>query len=469
MSVVQSSPQAPLASDNDEPNSDAYDFGVATSLVEGLADAAILLDRERRGVSASRPFLLLVGMRAKALSRAYARGKSLFDLFETLEIPRETLDTCISRGTRACLFDVRCSNHDGEEFVVIVTLIPVRDSDGTTYGVTCVLRDVTAEVGLQHNYKELHAAEQVRSEKLEDTVRRRTIDLQRALDAVTAQAAALKESNLRELALQKSVFAGRLATGLAHEFNSPLACVLANQSYLRSRMEGIAINIVGAPPEFAEFLEEAIEIIDEDSGSMKRLSATVSALLGSFCQTMDVSEAPGPALTDLGELLLDAQRALRGAGVAVGEVSFCNNEPGVILANVADVSLALVTLIQFLRNHEAAPENPDSSMAEKDDSSGSRHVAVSTAFDSLACIISLAAPQLHLNTDEAESAFDPSLVVGEDSRVKLSVDLSVCAARIARSGGSVQFTEDEMGGTIVEVHLVKASDEETELDTTSAA
>lgn len=428
---------------------------IAASLIAGLADAALVLNANLAAVAASRPFGELVGMRAKALERAFARGESLFSFFKSLDVAPEALASCLRRGTRTCLLDVAAESHSGNEFMVITTLIPIQTAGRETIGIACVMRDVTAEVGLQLNYKSLLAAEQKRAEQLEDIVLKRTIDLQRALDEVTAQAAALEESNLRELALQKSVFAGRLATGLAHEFNSPLACVLANQSYLRSRLEG---TLQGAPPEFVNFLEEAIEILDEDAGSMKRLSATVGALQGSFCQDENSSDA-GIVTTDVRSILLDAKRALSGEGVTSNHVTFSEAPSGYILAHAADVSLALVTLVQFLRNHEAAPNNLDTKAPQNDESTaGTRTVTVTTTLDGIGCVISLASPELHINVDEAETAFDPSLVVADDNRVKLSVDLSVCAARIARSGGNVQFAKKE-AGTVIEVHLMQANNE----------
>ncbi len=431
----------------------------AATLISGLADAAIVLDANGNGFSASRPFGELSGMRAKALERAFARGSTLYSLFESIDIAPEALSACLARGTRTCLLDVQGRSHKGEDFVAIVTLIPIQTSCGDTIGIACVMRDVTAEVGLQLNYKSLLLAEKKRAEQLEETVLERTIDLQNALDEVTAKSAALEESNLRELALQKSVFAGRLATGLAHEFNSPLACVLANQSYLRSRMEGIAGDLLGAPPEFVRFLEEAIEILDEDAGSMKRLSATVGALQGSFCQTANSSENEEIVSTSINEILRDAQRALAGTGVTSEHVSFVSGEAGNILAHAADVSLALVTLVQFLRNHEAAPESQEGTALPPDveSTAGQRHVTVTSACDGMNCRISLAVPKLHINVDEAETAFDPSLVVDDGNRVKLSVDLSVCAARIARSGGNVQFATEE-AGTTIEVHLMQSSE-----------
>jgi PAS domain S-box-containing protein len=448
---------------SDGKSAEAETLQIVTSLVADLADAAIVLDANFECVSASRPFGELSGMRAKALERAFSRGSSLFSLFESLDIAPEALTSCFRRATRTCLLDVEGKSHNGDEFVVIATLIPIQMPTGGTIGIACIMRDVTAEVGLQLNYKSLLAAEQKRAEQLEDTVLRRTIDLQKVLDEVTAQAAALEESNSRELALQKFVFAGRLATGLAHEFNSPLACVLANQSYLRSRMEGLTANMLVAPPEFVSFLEEAIEILDEDAGSMKRLSATVGALQGSFCQTPNSSEE-GIIATDVNDILLDTQRALSGEGVCAEHVTFTFGPTGKILAHAADVSLALVTLVQFLRNHEAAPESQETGgMPNLASTVGKRSVKVTMILDGIGCIISLASAELHISVDEAEAAFDPSLVVSDGNRVKLSVDLSVCAARIARSGGSVQFATEE-AGTVIEVHLMQANDEPAKED-----
>lgn len=462
MKLAHSTATSIDSADNASPD-DAETLRITSSLIAGLADAAIVLNKDCNGISASRPFAELAGMRAKALERAFARGSSLFSLFASLEVPPEALTACLSRGTRACLFDVSGKSHAGDEFVVIATLIPIRALDARIIGIACVMRDVTAEVDLQLNYKSLLAAEQKRAGQLEFIVRERTMDLQSALDEVTAQATALEESNARELALQKSVFAGRLATGLAHEFNSPLACVLANQSYLRSRMEGISMDLIGAPPEFTSFLQEAIEILDEDAGSMKRLSATVGALQGSFCQTTNSSEQEGIVTTDVGAILLDAQRALSGLGVGFDDVTFAIGHTGSILAHAPEVSLALVTLVQFLRNHEAAPESQEpGTMPIEDSTVGNRHVTVTTTLDGIHCVISLASPELHINVDEAEAAFDPSLVIGDGNRVKLSVDLSVCAARIARSGGSVQFATEDTSGTVIEVHLMQANDDQRE-------
>lgn len=297
-----------------------------------------------------------------------------------------------------------------------------------------------------------HSKEQDRISALERQVAERTHKLRNALAAVTEQAKELTESRQRELALHKSVFAGRLAVGLAHEFNSPMACVLANQNYLLSRLDEIGASD-GTSPQWLAFADEARDVLNEDHRSVRRVGATVATLQG-FSAAGNTEVAP--IATSIHDILRDTRDAIQGAELCHSTVQLDDAEEFSVCAHSAELSMALLVLIQFLQEHEALPEGEAVLIEDAPQEKNKRHVRISAIAKNGSALISLHCDDLDTDLDEAERAFDPSLVTAGGNRVRLSIELSICAARIARSGGSVCFCRSPDGGTIIEVRLMLA-------------
>lgn len=446
-------PQAPTAEERDA-------LAVVGSVVEASGDAAILLDGDMRCLCFSPQFATLIGMRGRTLTRELEAASSFLELFEQIDIEQSTLTHSLEHSSRVCLYDVAGKNSQGEGFIVLVSIVPVLGANKRAFGLVCTLREVTAEVGLQRSFRELLIAEQKRSGELETLIDARTAELRSALAEVTEHANALGESKQREIALQKSVFAGRLATGLAHEFNSPLACVLANQAYLKSRVGEVMASGVPLPAQVIELCNEVQEILGEDNVSLNRLSATIGSLQGFSLSSDPSSDDIGPPPLLIVDVMRDVQIALAGTGIDQKQIEFGDVASCEVSAYRAEVSIALVSLMQYILDFDAAESARQSGERESvcsDDSVEARRIQVRGQCEDSSYLIEIACDEFIIDVNDAESAFDPSLVVGEGSRVKLSLDLSMSAARIARSGGTLQCAKSETGGSVIEVRLVRTA------------
>ena len=153
---------------------------------------------------------------------------------------------------------------------------------------------------------------------------------------------------------------------------------------------------------------------------------------------------------------------MTGTGIDSEHIDFAEVASCEVKAYRADVSIALVSMMQYILDYDAAESARQSGKREPEDSiatpvfEGFRQIQVRGQREDSYYLLEIDCDAFTIRVDDAESAFDPSLVVGEGSRVKLSLDLSVSAARIARSGGSLQISKSTGGGSIVEVRLMLA-------------
>lgn len=293
-------------------------------------------------------------------------------------------------------------------------------------------------------------------DNLDGLVRSRTADLHEALDEVTTQSLALEASRQREITLHKSVFAGRLASGLAHEVNSPLACLIANQDYLKGRLEEMDASMKNPGADWRDFAAEAFAIFEEDNRSLLRVKTAVGTLEG-FCvpEDYDQDRLTLPSST-ADEILRETKHALEKAGIAREQVTFGDIVDSCVAAHTEDVSLALVSLLRFLLEHKkSVPHDGESTRdtSKQTDMSTSRHVLVKTSKEDSYCLIELSCEAFDSDIGAAETAFDPSLVIEDGTHVKLSVELSTCATRIARSGGSIGFSKSPSTGITLQVRF----------------
>ena len=145
-----------------------------TSAVDGAGEAVITVDRDGRLTYVNRAFERLFG-----LARAESLGRRLAEFMPPDEVPR--LEPAMLAGAcEALSLRVRCRHRDGDRLLLGLTVSPVCDEAGEVVHYLILARDVRDEVALEE----------------------------------------------RSLQARKLAAVGRLAGGMAHEFNNVLQVIL---------------------------------------------------------------------------------------------------------------------------------------------------------------------------------------------------------------------------------------------------
>jgi PAS domain S-box-containing protein len=126
----------------------------AKSILDGLPDAAIILDRTFSMIAFNQPFAAMVGLRG-----ANADGVGIaIDPFELLgtdpERDTERAKECLHKRTVIRLAEVQTKTETGGAYTMQVTFLPVVDGMEQPVFVMVIFRDVTAEAELQVRYRE---------------------------------------------------------------------------------------------------------------------------------------------------------------------------------------------------------------------------------------------------------------------------------------------------------------------------
>ena len=158
---------------------------VAKSLVHGMADAAVLLDKDLIPICYNRSFIEATGLRPRRLDAELSRRRAIFELLGNTEKSdeqhaRESLAT----NAPTHLGEMEVVNASGDRFVMMQSFLPISDK-GAAVAVIAVFRDQSDEARVHTRYKELLRLEQARAEELEDRVAERTKQLSAALEEVT--------------------------------------------------------------------------------------------------------------------------------------------------------------------------------------------------------------------------------------------------------------------------------------------
>lgn len=160
-------------------------FPLASSIVSGLPDPALLLDAELKLVVHNRAFLDFTELRPRALKAALDAKASPLEVFgppDALSQARQ----CLNERRVIRMHEVELPLPNGEFRVAILSFIPVSEKEGSApSGIIYTIRDVSAEARMQLHYKELIANERARSHELENRVDERTKELKVALQEVT--------------------------------------------------------------------------------------------------------------------------------------------------------------------------------------------------------------------------------------------------------------------------------------------
>lgn len=163
----------------------ANELEVAASIVSGLTDGALLLDRELRCLTYNLALVEILGVRPRILKKALVAGKSPFESFGNREAESSAAE-CLRERRVIRLHEVDFETLSGEVKTAIVTFLPVLQPDSEeAVGVIYTVRDVSAEARMQRRFKELLAQEKARADELEERVAERTRELEQALQEVT--------------------------------------------------------------------------------------------------------------------------------------------------------------------------------------------------------------------------------------------------------------------------------------------
>lgn len=158
---------------------------LAASIVAGLGDGALLLDRNLKCVTENRAAIEILGVRARVLEAKLAAADSPFELFGNPDAAKFAAQ-CLEEKRMISLHEVPFALPDGTTETAIVTFIPVLHPESKHgLGLIYVFRDVEAENRLQKQYTDLLARERARAVELENVVAERTKELMIALQEVT--------------------------------------------------------------------------------------------------------------------------------------------------------------------------------------------------------------------------------------------------------------------------------------------
>lgn len=141
---------------------------VARSIVNGLPDAAILLDRTQTMVAYNALFAGITGLRG---SDGVGIAIEPFNLLGIdPEADQARAKECLEKRTVIRLAEVETKTETGATFTMQVTFLPVLDKPERAAFVIVVFRDVTDDAALQSRYREMVAEEKRISEQLRERI-----------------------------------------------------------------------------------------------------------------------------------------------------------------------------------------------------------------------------------------------------------------------------------------------------------
>jgi diguanylate cyclase (GGDEF)-like protein len=159
---------------------------IARTIVGGMADPAVLLDRELRALAYNTRFLDLTGLRRRAFeARLHEVATPLALVADAAALERDHAALAIRSKKPITLAEIGVKNASGDAVTMQITLIPVVGEGGDVVALIETLRDVSAEARVQGRYRELLSIERLRAEHLEREVEKRTRELTAALEQVT--------------------------------------------------------------------------------------------------------------------------------------------------------------------------------------------------------------------------------------------------------------------------------------------
>lgn len=239
-----------------------------------------------------------------------------------------------------------------------------------------------------------------------------------------------EQAQLNEELIQSSKMAalGKLAAGVAHEVNNPLAVIREKAGWMRDLLEE---EDVGKSPNFQEF-EDAVDKIEQH---VERAGNVVHRMLG-FARRME------PVCNDLyvNDILKQTTAFLDN------EIRFRNIE---LVWNLAS---DLPTIQSDAAQIQQVILNLFNNAIDAIDRNG--HITVTTGYDAAMEMVSISLRDdgPGMDKDVQKRIFDPFFTtkkVGEGTGLGLSISYSI----INKLGGSIRFESEEGQGTEFVIHL----------------
>lgn len=209
---------------------------LVTTLVDASVDAAAVVDHNLEVLYYNERYLRLAGLRRRELDARRVHGMCHQHFgFEACD------EQCVSLRAFELGRTVRVDEVHSQRMPlrVIVTAIPLLNSDGHPYAVIEQYRDVTAESRLQENYRMLLEKERAQKDLLAKEVARQTAELERVneslLAALSEVSRVARTDGLTGLANRRA-FDEQLRAQLARSQrrDTPLALVLIDLDHFKN-------------------------------------------------------------------------------------------------------------------------------------------------------------------------------------------------------------------------------------------
>jgi PAS domain S-box-containing protein len=214
----------------------------------------------------------------------------------------------IRRGERIEHYETIRQRRDGSLLDISLTVSPIKDASGTVIGASKIARDITDRKRAEAALREVRDKLAKANRDLEQRVKNRTAELQRANAALVQEMEEQRrlEQQLRQAQKMESI--GTLAGGIAHDFNNVLNIIRGYASFIRRQS-----SIDGEVAENLKIIDEATEraasvvrqlltlarktephLVDSDINGL--LSGLVNLLKQTLPKTIDISLELRPKL-----------------------------------------------------------------------------------------------------------------------------------------------------------------------------
>ena len=204
----------------------------------------------------------------------------------------------------------------------------VRDSNSGTRRLVGVSSDITARKASEEALRQLN-------ETLEERVRARTDELERAHAAVVSEIEQRERAERQLLQAQKMEMIGQLTGGVAHDFNNLLMAVLANLELLRKHLP--------SDQRTARLIDGALQGVQRGTALTQRLLA--------FARQQDLQLEPRD-LADVIRGMSDLIERAVGAGIEV-RMDLPQSVPAALI-EANQIELALLNLV--VNGRDAMPD-----------------------------------------------------------------------------------------------------------------